>query len=205
MVILLYFSKVIFFFSVHFPQKRSRGQVLFDKVCEHLNLLEKDYFGLTYRDTENQKVTYKIFVGLQQPDSWTSELPQCIPRQLQTILKVFLSSSSSYIYVSRAVIFYNWLYLLRASPGLPWPTSVWAINGMKEVNHVPVSLSSMVYFITAIDESQIYISVYIFKHIILNYGLFNTTFGIQIGRSCFTAKKFWLQILTCLVLCIMFD
>lgn len=39
-----------------FAQKRSRGQVLFDKVCEHLNLLEKDYFGLTYRDTENQKV-----------------------------------------------------------------------------------------------------------------------------------------------------
>lgn len=37
-------------------QKRSRGQVLFDKVCEHLNLLEKDYFGLTYRDAENQKV-----------------------------------------------------------------------------------------------------------------------------------------------------
>ncbi|EPY79351.1 hypothetical protein CB1_000932007 [Camelus ferus] len=36
-------------------QKRSRGQVLFDKVCEHLNLLEKDYFGLTYRDAENQK------------------------------------------------------------------------------------------------------------------------------------------------------
>uniref|UniRef100_A0A2K6TA86 Erythrocyte membrane protein band 4.1 like 3 n=1 Tax=Saimiri boliviensis boliviensis TaxID=39432 RepID=A0A2K6TA86_SAIBB len=31
------------------------GQVLFDKVCEHLNLLEKDYFGLTYRDAENQK------------------------------------------------------------------------------------------------------------------------------------------------------
>ncbi|XP_037599949.1 band 4.1-like protein 3 isoform X18 [Cebus imitator] len=36
-------------------EKRSRGQVLFDKVCEHLNLLEKDYFGLTYRDAENQK------------------------------------------------------------------------------------------------------------------------------------------------------
>ncbi|OXB73329.1 UNVERIFIED_CONTAM: hypothetical protein H355_011317 [Colinus virginianus] len=39
-------------------EKRSRGQVLFDKVCEHLNLLEKDYFGLTYRDTENQKDKY---------------------------------------------------------------------------------------------------------------------------------------------------
>nr|XP_033789881.1 band 4.1-like protein 3 isoform X8 [Geotrypetes seraphini] len=36
-------------------EKRSKGQVLFDKVCEHLNLLEKDYFGLTYRDAENQK------------------------------------------------------------------------------------------------------------------------------------------------------
>ncbi|KAM9633552.1 band 4.1-like protein 3 isoform 2-T3 [Trichechus inunguis] len=36
-------------------EKRSRGQVLFDKVCAHLNLLEKDYFGLTYRDAENQK------------------------------------------------------------------------------------------------------------------------------------------------------
>ncbi|XP_073535186.1 band 4.1-like protein 3 isoform X14 [Phyllobates terribilis] len=36
-------------------EKRSKGQLLFDKVCEHLNLLEKDYFGLVYRDLENQK------------------------------------------------------------------------------------------------------------------------------------------------------
>eukprot|EP00079_Xenopus_tropicalis_P026813 XP_012820800.1 PREDICTED: band 4.1-like protein 3 isoform X13 [Xenopus tropicalis] len=36
-------------------EKRSKGQILFDKVCEHLNLLEKDYFGLVYRDSENQK------------------------------------------------------------------------------------------------------------------------------------------------------
>uniref|UniRef100_A0A8C5KSY7 Erythrocyte membrane protein band 4.1 like 3 n=1 Tax=Jaculus jaculus TaxID=51337 RepID=A0A8C5KSY7_JACJA len=36
-------------------EKRARGQMLFEKVCEHLNLLEKDYFGLTYRDAENQK------------------------------------------------------------------------------------------------------------------------------------------------------
>ncbi|XP_062844124.1 band 4.1-like protein 3b isoform X2 [Trichomycterus rosablanca] len=35
--------------------KKARGQVLFDKVCDHLNLLEKDYFGLTYRDAEHQK------------------------------------------------------------------------------------------------------------------------------------------------------
>ncbi|TMS10299.1 hypothetical protein E3U43_002958 [Larimichthys crocea] len=36
-------------------EKRAKGQVLFDKVCEHLNLLEKDYFGITHRDVENQK------------------------------------------------------------------------------------------------------------------------------------------------------
>ncbi|KAL2096850.1 hypothetical protein ACEWY4_006057 [Coilia grayii] len=36
-------------------EKRAKGQVLFDKVCEHLNLLEKDYFGIVYRDVEDQK------------------------------------------------------------------------------------------------------------------------------------------------------
>ncbi|XP_029686537.1 band 4.1-like protein 3b isoform X19 [Takifugu rubripes] len=36
-------------------EKGARGQMLFDKVCEHLNLLERDYFGITYRDVENQK------------------------------------------------------------------------------------------------------------------------------------------------------
>uniref|UniRef100_A0A8K9WLC4 FERM domain-containing protein n=1 Tax=Oncorhynchus mykiss TaxID=8022 RepID=A0A8K9WLC4_ONCMY len=35
--------------------KRARGQLLFAKVCDHLNLLETDYFGMTYRDVENQK------------------------------------------------------------------------------------------------------------------------------------------------------
>ncbi|XP_060095326.1 band 4.1-like protein 2 isoform X10 [Heteronotia binoei] len=36
-------------------EKRAKGQVLFDKVCEHLNLLEKDYFGLLFRDHSEQK------------------------------------------------------------------------------------------------------------------------------------------------------
>lgn len=34
--------------------------MLLDKVCEHLNLLEKDYFGITHRDVENQKVKVKV-------------------------------------------------------------------------------------------------------------------------------------------------
>ncbi|KAM8725715.1 band 4.1-like protein 2 isoform 7-T8 [Acanthopagrus schlegelii] len=36
-------------------EKRAKGQYLFFKVCEHLNLLEKDYFGLTYTDNHEQK------------------------------------------------------------------------------------------------------------------------------------------------------
>ncbi|XP_054604325.1 band 4.1-like protein 2 isoform X6 [Nothobranchius furzeri] len=36
-------------------EKRAKGQFLFFKVCEHLNLLEKDYFGLIYKDNHEQK------------------------------------------------------------------------------------------------------------------------------------------------------
>ncbi|KAM8810196.1 band 4.1-like protein 2 [Eudromia elegans] len=36
-------------------EKRAKGQVLFEKVCEHLNLLEKDYFGLVFYENPDQK------------------------------------------------------------------------------------------------------------------------------------------------------
>ncbi|KAM9813799.1 band 4.1-like protein 1 [Neosynchiropus ocellatus] len=36
-------------------EKHSKGQTLMDLVCEHLNLLEKDYFGLTFADADTQK------------------------------------------------------------------------------------------------------------------------------------------------------
>ncbi|XP_058163430.1 band 4.1-like protein 2 isoform X9 [Dasypus novemcinctus] len=36
-------------------EKRAKGQVLFEKVCEHLNLLEKDYFGLLFQENPEQK------------------------------------------------------------------------------------------------------------------------------------------------------
>ncbi|XP_055728836.1 band 4.1-like protein 2 isoform X5 [Salvelinus fontinalis] len=35
-------------------EKRAKGQYLFFKVCEALNLLEKDYFGLSYKDNADQ-------------------------------------------------------------------------------------------------------------------------------------------------------
>ncbi|XP_039595635.1 protein 4.1 isoform X8 [Polypterus senegalus] len=35
--------------------KHAKGQELFGKVCEHLNLLEKDYFGLALWETPTQK------------------------------------------------------------------------------------------------------------------------------------------------------
>ncbi|KAJ3602219.1 hypothetical protein NHX12_029978, partial [Muraenolepis orangiensis] len=35
--------------------EHSRGQGLMDKVCEHLNLLENDYFGLSHSDADTQK------------------------------------------------------------------------------------------------------------------------------------------------------
>ncbi|XP_058228998.1 band 4.1-like protein 1 isoform X3 [Hemibagrus wyckioides] len=36
-------------------EKHCKGQALLDMVCEHLNLLEKDYFGLTFSDSDSQK------------------------------------------------------------------------------------------------------------------------------------------------------
>uniref|UniRef100_A0A7N4NQD2 Erythrocyte membrane protein band 4.1 like 2 n=1 Tax=Sarcophilus harrisii TaxID=9305 RepID=A0A7N4NQD2_SARHA len=35
-------------------EKRATGQVLFDKVCEQLNLLEKDYFGLLFQENDQK-------------------------------------------------------------------------------------------------------------------------------------------------------
>ncbi|KAB5517070.1 hypothetical protein PHYPO_G00185220 [Pangasianodon hypophthalmus] len=35
--------------------KRAKGQILFQKVCEHLNILEKDYFGLSFKDNADQR------------------------------------------------------------------------------------------------------------------------------------------------------
>ncbi|XP_076132907.1 band 4.1-like protein 1 [Alosa pseudoharengus] len=35
-------------------EKFARGQVLFDTVCDHLNLLEKDYFGLSFYETDTK-------------------------------------------------------------------------------------------------------------------------------------------------------
>uniref|UniRef100_A0A3P9NZL4 Erythrocyte membrane protein band 4.1 like 3 n=1 Tax=Poecilia reticulata TaxID=8081 RepID=A0A3P9NZL4_POERE len=36
-------------------EKRSRGFQLFEKVCDHLNLLERDYFSLSFRDADSNK------------------------------------------------------------------------------------------------------------------------------------------------------
>ncbi|XP_073344375.1 band 4.1-like protein 3a [Pagrus major] len=36
-------------------EKRSRGLQLFEKVCDHVNLLERDYFALSFRDADNNK------------------------------------------------------------------------------------------------------------------------------------------------------
>ncbi|XP_060717646.1 protein 4.1b isoform X9 [Tachysurus vachellii] len=41
-------------------EKKAVGQVLFNKVCEYLNLLERDYFGLAAWDSSNNKVWLKF-------------------------------------------------------------------------------------------------------------------------------------------------
>lgn len=43
-------------------QRDAKGQYLFDLICHHLNLLEKDYFGIRYVDPDKQRVS--IFIQL---------------------------------------------------------------------------------------------------------------------------------------------
>lgn len=46
-------------YFLHF-QRRGKGGELFDKICESLNIMEKDYFGITYRDAEDARVSLII-------------------------------------------------------------------------------------------------------------------------------------------------
>ncbi|XP_038655777.1 band 4.1-like protein 2 isoform X21 [Scyliorhinus canicula] len=41
--------------STYELEKRAKGQILFDMVCEQINLLERDYFGLTFQDATDEK------------------------------------------------------------------------------------------------------------------------------------------------------
>lgn len=41
-------------------QKHAKGQELFAKVCDHLNLLEKDYYGLAIWETPTIKVPQSV-------------------------------------------------------------------------------------------------------------------------------------------------
>ncbi|XP_075437851.1 FERM domain-containing protein 5 isoform X2 [Ascaphus truei] len=45
-------------------QRDAKGQYLFDLLCHHLNLLEKDYFGIRYVDPEKQRHWLEFSKGI---------------------------------------------------------------------------------------------------------------------------------------------
>eukprot|EP00063_Salmo_salar_P005479 XP_013980314.1 PREDICTED: FERM domain-containing protein 5-like isoform X3 [Salmo salar] len=51
-------------------QRDAKGQYLFDLICHHLNLLEKDYFGIRYVDPDKQR-------------HWL-EVTKCIAKQMKS-------------------------------------------------------------------------------------------------------------------------
>jgi len=54
------FSKV----GLLIKQKNTKGQYLLDHVCNTLDLVETDYFGLRYLNQERQQVSLIFFVSL---------------------------------------------------------------------------------------------------------------------------------------------
>lgn len=61
--IFLHFFNFYFYFPYYklhftfffFSQRKARGQELLDKICQSMNLLEKDYFGLIYADRHDPR------------------------------------------------------------------------------------------------------------------------------------------------------
>lgn len=52
-------------------QRDAKGQYLFDLLCHHLNLLEKDYFGIRFVDPDKQRVrALPGRAGCWGPCSW---------------------------------------------------------------------------------------------------------------------------------------
>ena len=46
----------LFYFDlIWILQKSATGQYLFDRVCEFINLQERDYFGIRYMDSDNER------------------------------------------------------------------------------------------------------------------------------------------------------
>ncbi len=53
---------VLFSLCMYVCQKHAKGQELFMKVCDHLNLLEKDYYGLAIWETPTMKVSGYLMI-----------------------------------------------------------------------------------------------------------------------------------------------
>lgn len=54
-------TRLLNFWFLSLFQRDAKGQYLFDLICHHLNLLEKDYFGIRYVDPDKQRVSFFSF------------------------------------------------------------------------------------------------------------------------------------------------
>lgn len=166
MLTLLCFANVIFFHSYSFPTETfQRSSAIWQGVWA------SEPFGKRLLWANIQR--HRKPKGKPQNCCWSlgcgcQSFPETSPRQLQTVQNFFWFSLPRSIDITWAIVFCK--CLSRAFPMFPWLPSVLTIYDMKEVNPIAGSLSSMIYFITARDESQIYIHRYTTKHIILKYG-----------------------------------
>ncbi|TRY58312.1 hypothetical protein DNTS_031069 [Danionella cerebrum] len=52
-------------------ERDAKGQYLFDLICHHLNLLEKDYFGIRYVDPDKQRHWLEFTKSISKQMKWT--------------------------------------------------------------------------------------------------------------------------------------
>lgn len=92
-------------------QKDTKGQYLIDYVCQSLDLIEKDYFGLRYVNTDKQRVSY--FFVLLSPQSLNL-----------SVCGVLCSSAETAIFQEKGVILLHCLYI---STGFLWASPYWTL------------------------------------------------------------------------------
>ena len=85
-------------------QRDSKGQYLFDLICHHLNLLEKDYFGIRYVDPDKQRVSIDFITHTDRFELFKSVKSQfselfCLLSLMLSIFSPYCSFNSSLKYV----------------------------------------------------------------------------------------------------------
>lgn len=107
-----FFSSLLFLL-----QRDAKGQYLFDVLCHHLNLLEKDYFGIRYVDPDKQRVSVSLIIKTTafQWNVWPSLISFPLPSAHLPSFLSFISTRSNiplFSFVAFHLNYLEWFWVI---------------------------------------------------------------------------------------------